>query len=68
MQPEQAGVVARDRHHQNGMEGQPSGTRSAPSTFAVNDGLAASFPLMQGESQWLMTLLADELARIIADD
>jgi hypothetical protein len=60
--------MARNRHHQNGLEGQPSGTRSAPSPFAVNDDLVASFPLMQGESQWLMTLLADELARILADD
>lgn len=36
--------------------------------FDVVDRLADSFPLMPGESQWLMALLADDLARILADD
>lgn len=60
--------MARDRHHQDGAEGSADGTRTALSPFVVHDELAASFPLMQCESQWLMTLLADELARILADD
>ncbi len=36
--------------------------------FEVVDALADSFPLLPGESQWLMALLADDLARILADD
>lgn len=36
--------------------------------FEVIDALADSFPLLPGESQWLMALLADDLARILADD
>lgn len=32
------------------------------------DLLADSFPLLPGESQWLAALMADELARILADD
>lgn len=43
-----------------------SGT--AKTSFEVVDRLADSFPLLPGESQWLMTLLADDLARILADD
>lgn len=34
----------------------------------VVDALADSFPLLTGESQWLMALMADDLARILADD
>ena len=30
--------------------------------------LPDSFPVLPDKSKWLMTLLADELARIIADD
>ncbi len=36
--------------------------------FEVVDALADSFALLPGESQWLMALLADDLARILADD
>lgn len=36
--------------------------------FEVIDALADSFALLPGESQWLMALLADDLARILADD
>lgn len=60
--------MARDRHHHHGAERRTDGTRAALSPVVVHDELADSFPLMQGESQWLMTLLADELARILADD
>ena len=34
----------------------------------VVDALSDSFPLLPGESQWLMALLADDLARILAND
>lgn len=60
--------MARDRHHHDRAEECTDGTRAALSSFVVHDELAGSFPLLQGESQWLMTLLADELARILADD
>lgn len=36
--------------------------------FEVVDALADSFPILLGESQWLRALLADDLARILADD
>ena len=36
--------------------------------FEVVDALAGSFALLPGESQWLMALMADDLARILADD
>lgn len=36
--------------------------------FTVTDQLADSFPLLPGESQWLMALMAYDLARILADD
>ena len=32
------------------------------------DCLAVSFPILAGESQWLMQLLAGDLARILGDD
>ncbi len=38
------------------------------SRYEVIDALPDSFPLLPGESQWLMALLADDLARILADD
>lgn len=60
--------MAQDRHYQDGAEGSEDGARTSLSPLVVHDELAGSFPLMQGESQWLMTLLADELARILADD
>jgi hypothetical protein len=60
--------MPRGQHQQNGKEEAPNEPCARPPPFAVRDELADSFPLMQGESQWLMTLLADELARIIADD
>lgn len=34
----------------------------------IVDLLGDSFPLLLDESQWLAALLADELARILADD
>lgn len=34
----------------------------------IVDLLGDSFPLLPGESQWLVALMADELARILADD
>ena len=34
----------------------------------IVDLLADSFPLLPGESQWLTALMADELARNLADD
>jgi hypothetical protein len=34
----------------------------------IVDLLSDSFPLLPGESQWLAALMADELARILADD
>ena len=40
----------------------------APGSLEVIDRLPDSFPLLPGESQWLMALLADDLARILADD
>lgn len=40
----------------------------APGSPKVIDRLPDSFPLLPGESQWLMALLADDLARILADD
>lgn len=36
--------------------------------WKVVDQLPDSFPLLRGEPQWLMALLADDLARILADD
>ena len=39
-----------------------------PGSLAVIDRLSDSFPLLPGESQWLMAVLADDLARILADD
>lgn len=41
---------------------------TAKPSLEVVDRLADSFPLLPGESQWLMALLADDLARILADD
>jgi len=46
--------------------GRPCGP--APGTPTVSDRLPDSFPVLTGESQWLMALLADDLARILADD
>lgn len=40
----------------------------APGTPTVIDRLPDSFPMLAGESQWLMALLADDFARILADD
>lgn len=59
--------MARDRQHRDGREATPL-VPILPSQIIVHDHLADSFPLMQGESQWLLTLLADEIARILADD
>lgn len=43
-------------------------TRDPVAGRTVVDQLPDSFPVLADESRWLMTLLADELARIIADD
>ena len=40
----------------------------APGLLKMIDRLPDSFPLLPGESQWLMAMLADDLARILADD
>lgn len=42
--------------------------RANGSCFEVVDRLEDSFALLPGESQWLMALMADDLARILADD
>ena len=36
--------------------------------LSIVDELADSFPVLAGESQWLLTLMADELVRIMVDD
>lgn len=36
--------------------------------FEVIDALADSFAILPGESQWLMAIMVDDLARILADD
>ena len=59
--------MARDRQHRDGREATPF-VPILPSQIIVHDHLAVSFPLMQGESQWLLTLLAAARARILADD
>lgn len=50
------------RRHRSSRAGTPR------ISFEVIDRLADSFPLLPGESEWLMALLADDLARILADD
>lgn len=49
-------------------DGGGSRRRPAPAQLTAVDQLPDSFPLLPGESQWLATLMADELARILADD
>lgn len=39
-----------------------------PAGLDVIDTLTDSFPLLPGESEWLLTLFADEIARIMSDD
>lgn len=39
-----------------------------PAGRDVIDTLVDSFPLLPGESEWLLTLFADEIARIMTDD
>lgn len=41
---------------------------AAATRFDTVDRLADSFPILPGESEWLMALLADDLARILGDD
>ena len=48
----------------NGSAGIVPGTDS----LNVEDRLSDSFPLLPGESQWLMALLGDDLARILNDE
>jgi hypothetical protein len=40
----------------------------ASPALSVTDALSDSFPLLSGESQWLLTLLGDELAGVMTDD
>lgn len=51
--------------HGNAMRGRSR--RPVAGAPNVVDRLPDSFPLMPGESQWLMALLADDLARILDD-
>lgn len=37
-------------------------------SIVVNDRLADSFPILAGESKWLMRLLADDIARIFDEE
>jgi hypothetical protein len=56
-------MVKGEQDRSDNVKGRPGVAR-----LIVHDRLPDSFPVLPDESKWLMTLLSDELARIIADD